>query len=63
MWNLRERLPETFRTKDEYAFTYDISLPIKDYYTFTEEARKDLASKTNKVIGFGHLGRTHINNL
>lgn len=56
MWSLRERVAETFRMEDEYAITYDVSLPINNYYTFTEQARKDLANITIRTIGFGHLG-------
>lgn len=59
IWNIREKIPESFR-KDGYVVCLDVSLPLKHYYQVVEETREHFKSRVKRVFGFGHLGDSNL---
>ncbi|XP_030747862.1 D-2-hydroxyglutarate dehydrogenase, mitochondrial-like isoform X2 [Sitophilus oryzae] len=62
LWELREKVPVGFK-KCGWVGLFDVSLPIKHYYTMVDETRSFLKNRVDSVFGFGHLGdgNLHLN--
>ncbi|XP_031343457.1 D-2-hydroxyglutarate dehydrogenase, mitochondrial-like isoform X2 [Photinus pyralis] len=59
IWDLRERITEGL-LHDGYLFKYDISLPIKDFYSLIPKMRERLGSDASRIAGYGHIGDGNI---
>ena len=64
MWEIRESCNPIIKSKG-YNYKYDISLPIKEYYTIVEEIRDRLSTcdQAVEVVNWGHVidGNLHLN--
>ncbi|KAL0840487.1 hypothetical protein ABMA28_015729 [Loxostege sticticalis] len=62
VWNIRENIAPA-GIVGTYLFTFDVSLPMKNYYEIIPKLRQRLGNKVNLVFGFGHIGdgNLHIN--
>ncbi|GLH15671.1 Alkyldihydroxyacetonephosphate synthase [Gryllus bimaculatus] len=64
LWQLRERVAEGL-VHDGYVFKYDISLPLKEFYTIVPKMAERLAGnkKFLRCCGYGHIGdgNLHLN--
>ncbi|KAK5646932.1 hypothetical protein RI129_005396 [Pyrocoelia pectoralis] len=59
IWDLRERITEGL-LHDGYLFKYDISLPIKEFYSLVPKMKERLGSDASRVSGYGHIGDGNI---
>lgn len=61
IWNIRESIAEATLV-DGYAFKYDVSLPLKNYYDLVLLLREKFKNRAG-VYGYGHVGdgNIHIN--
>ncbi|KAF5281274.1 hypothetical protein FQA39_LY05160 [Lamprigera yunnana] len=59
IWDLRERITEGLM-HDGYLFKYDISLPIKEFYSLVPEMKKRLGDDATRISGYGHIGDGNI---
>lgn len=46
---------------DGYVICYDLSFPLKDFYTLVPELTDILGTKCLRVCGMGHMGKYKIN--
>ncbi|XP_077297507.1 D-2-hydroxyglutaric acid dehydrogenase isoform X2 [Arctopsyche grandis] len=62
IWALREGIPQAI-LYDGYVLKYDISLPLKDYYSIVPIMREKLGSDAVRICGYGHIGdgNIHVN--
>jgi len=63
-WTLREGLPEALLKEGKATtFKYDVSLPLKDFYSLVDETRTRLGSTSSATVGWGHIGdgNLHLN--
>lgn len=42
---------------DGYVFKYDLSIPIKKFYSIVEEMEKRLGNDAIRISGYGHIGK------
>lgn len=56
VWNIRENIAPA-GIVGTYLFTFDVSLPMKNYYEIIPKLRQRLGNKVNLVFGFGHIGK------
>ena len=54
LWRLREGVAEAV-SKAGAVYKYDISLPLKDFYTVIEDLSKRIPPPA-RVMGYGHVG-------
>ncbi|KAF2905733.1 hypothetical protein ILUMI_00446 [Ignelater luminosus] len=59
IWELRERITEGL-LHDGYVFKYDISLPIKDFYSLVPAMLEKVGKDAVRVSGYGHIGDGNI---
>ncbi|XP_022816556.1 D-2-hydroxyglutarate dehydrogenase, mitochondrial-like [Spodoptera litura] len=59
IWNLRESIAAAGLVGG-YVLTYDVSIPLKNYYDLVPILKKRLGDKATKVFGFGHVGDGNI---
>lgn len=59
IWDLRERITEALMY-DGYLYKYDISLPIKDFYSLIPKMIERLGSDATRISGYGHIGDGNI---
>ncbi|KAJ2938223.1 hypothetical protein O0L34_g17560 [Tuta absoluta] len=55
IWKLRESIPAG-GLRDGYFMTYDVSLPLRNYYDLVPVLRERLGDRVTHVCGFGHIG-------
>lgn len=55
IWKLRELAPMAL-SKDGYCFYYDLSLPLRNFYSIVEVMQERIGPLATRVTGFGHLG-------
>ncbi|CAK1604076.1 unnamed protein product [Parnassius mnemosyne] len=62
IWNLRENIAAAGLVEG-YMFKYDVSLPLRNYYSLVPLLRQRLGAKASRVYGYGHVGdgNIHIN--
>jgi FAD/FMN-containing dehydrogenase len=61
IWELRETIAEG-ASKEGLVLSYDISLPLQNFYKIVEESKKRVGDLA-EVIGYGHIGdyNLHLN--
>ncbi|KAI5645203.1 FAD binding domain-containing protein [Phthorimaea operculella] len=59
IWKLRESIPAG-GLRDGYFMTYDVSLPLRNYYDLLPVLRERLRDRVTHVCGFGHIGDGNI---
>lgn len=59
IWQLRELIPVAMK-KEKYCFTYDLSLPIANYYDVVPLLTERLGDLAYVCCGFGHLGDSNL---
>ncbi|XP_053948681.1 D-2-hydroxyglutarate dehydrogenase, mitochondrial-like [Anastrepha ludens] len=59
IWKLRELAPMALG-KDGYCFYYDLSLPLRDFYSIVDVLRERVGPLATRVTGFGHLGDSNL---
>ncbi|XP_012158772.1 D-2-hydroxyglutarate dehydrogenase, mitochondrial-like isoform X1 [Ceratitis capitata] len=59
IWKLRELAPMALG-KDGYCFYYDLSLPLRDFYSIVEVLQERVGARATRVTGFGHLGDSNL---
>ncbi|XP_069966036.1 D-2-hydroxyglutarate dehydrogenase, mitochondrial-like [Bactrocera oleae] len=59
IWRLRELAPMAL-TKDGYCFYYDLSLPLRHFYSIVEVMQERIGPLATRVTGFGHLGDSNL---
>ncbi|GLV38636.1 D-2-hydroxyglutaric acid dehydrogenase [Carabus blaptoides fortunei] len=55
LWEVRERFAESMKY-DGYVLCYDLSFPLKHFYTLVPELTDILGTKCLRVCGMGHMG-------
>ncbi|XP_055542086.1 D-2-hydroxyglutarate dehydrogenase, mitochondrial-like [Wyeomyia smithii] len=62
LWQLRERIPAATYSNN-FCLTYDLSLPLEQFYSIVPAIRKRVGHLVNIVCGFGHIGdcNLHLN--
>ena len=55
VWRLREKIQAAV-LDDGCCYSYDISLPLRDYYRVVEVTRQRLKHVTTRVVAYGHVG-------
>lgn len=56
IWDLRERITEGL-SHDGYLFKYDLSLPLKNFYSLVGIMKERLGPDAVRVCGYGHVGQ------
>lgn len=56
IWQIRERIADSLIKIDNYCFKYDISLPLKYYYSIVPATREVAGDLASFVCGYGHIG-------
>lgn len=46
--------------QDRYSFSYDVSVPLKNFYDMVEATKREIGSLPATVFGFGHLGDSNL---
>ncbi|KAK9869497.1 hypothetical protein WA026_003250 [Henosepilachna vigintioctopunctata] len=59
IWELRERITEGLM-HDGYVFKYDLSLPLKEFYSLVHVMRERVGKDAIRVTGYGHIGDGNI---
>ncbi|XP_036318571.1 D-2-hydroxyglutarate dehydrogenase, mitochondrial-like isoform X1 [Rhagoletis pomonella] len=59
IWKLREIAPIALG-KDGYCFYYDLSLPLREFYSIVDVLRERVGPLATRVTGFGHLGDSNL---
>jgi len=55
VWRLLEKIQASV-LDDGCCYSYDISLPLRDYYRVFEVMRQRLKDVTTRVVAYGHVG-------
>ncbi|XP_058454630.1 D-2-hydroxyglutarate dehydrogenase, mitochondrial isoform X2 [Malaya genurostris] len=59
LWKLREMIPAAVYS-NRFCLTYDLSLPLKEFYDIVTVMRRRVGHLTKIVCGFGHIGDSNI---
>ncbi|XP_034118664.1 uncharacterized protein LOC117577829 [Drosophila albomicans] len=59
IWKIREMVPLGLIEKS-FCFKYDISLPLRDFYSIVDVMRDRCGDLANVVCGYGHLGDSNL---
>lgn len=59
IWKPRESIGNAI-FKDCYSFSYDVSVPLRNFYDMVEATKKQIGSLPAKVFGFGHIGDSNL---
>lgn len=59
IWEPRESIGGAI-FKDGYSFSYDISIPLRNFYDLVDATKRQLDSLPAKVFGFGHIGDSNL---
>lgn len=42
---------------DGYVFKYDLSIPIKEFYSVVKEMEARIGHEAIRISGYGHIGK------
>ncbi|KAH8288268.1 hypothetical protein KR044_010637 [Drosophila immigrans] len=59
IWKIREMVPLGLIEKS-FCFKYDISLPLRDFYSIVDVMRERCGDLATVVCGYGHLGDSNL---
>ncbi|KAJ6636532.1 D-2-hydroxyglutarate dehydrogenase, mitochondrial [Pseudolycoriella hygida] len=59
IWEPRETIG-TAMFKDCYSFSYDFSVPLKNFYDLVNATKKQISDLPANAFGFGHLGDSNL---